>query len=72
MGVEVVWVRLFTPFVGTVVYAFATILGLYLGATYFGSWLYRLRKSRGEGFSNLLLVWLAFFVLLPLVACDTR
>ncbi len=72
MGVEVVWVRLFTPFVGTVVYAFATILGLYLGATYFGSWIYRIRKSRGDGLSNLLLVWLAFSVLLPLVACDTR
>jgi len=72
MGVEVVWVRLFTPFVGTVVYAFAAILGLYLGATYLGSWIYRVRKSRGDRFSNLWLAWLAFSVLLPLVACDTR
>jgi spermidine synthase len=77
MGVEVVWVRLFTPFVGTVVYAFATILGLYLGATYFGSWIYRTRiyrtrKSRGDGLSNLWLALLAFSVLLPLAACDTR
>src|ERR1700730_8061827 len=69
MGVEVVWVRLFTPFVGTVVYAFATILGLYLGATYFGSWLYRNRKSRSDGPSNMVLAWLAFSVLLPLVTC---
>ncbi len=72
MGVEVAWVRMFTPFVGTVVYAFATILGLYLGATYFGSWLYRVRKTRSDRPSKLLLVWLAFSVLVPLVACDTR
>ncbi len=72
MGVEVAWVRMFTPFVGTVVYAFATILGLYLGATYFGSWLYRVRKARSDRPSKLLLVWLAFSVLVPLVACDTR
>ena len=32
MGVEVVWVRLYTPFLGTLVYAFAAILGLYLVA----------------------------------------
>jgi MFS family permease len=72
MGVEVVWVRLFTPFLGTVVYAFATILGLYLGATYLGSWIYRSRKTRGAGLSSLLLVSLAFSVLLPLAVCDTR
>lgn len=72
MGVEVVWVRLFTPFLGTVVYAFATILGLYLGATYLGSWIYRTRKSRGDGLTNSLLVSLAFSVLLPLAVCDTR
>jgi len=72
MGVEVVWVRLFTPFVGTVVYAFATILGLYLGATYFGSWIYRARKSRADGLSALLLALLALAVLLPLAACDAR
>jgi len=72
MGVEVVWVRLFTPFVGTVVYAFATILGLYLGATYFGSWLYRNRKFRSDGLSNMTLASLAFSVLVPLATCDTR
>src|ERR1700691_3505371 len=72
MGVEVVWVRLFTLFLGTVVYAFAAILGLYLGATYLGSWIYRARKSRNDGVNNLLLGLLAFSVLLPLVFCDTR
>jgi spermidine synthase len=45
MGVEVVWVRQFTPYQGTMVYAFATILGLYLVATCLGSQIYR-RWSR--------------------------
>jgi spermidine synthase len=72
MGVEVVWVRLFTPFLGTVVYAFATILGLYLGATYLGSWIYRTRKFRSDALSPLLLALLALSVLMPLAACDTR
>lgn len=72
MGVEVVWVRLFTPFLGTVVYAFAAILGLYLGATYVGSWIYRIRKSRGDELDNLLLASLALSVLIPLATCDMR
>ena len=37
MGAEVVWVRLYTPSLSTVVYAFAIILGLYLIATDLGS-----------------------------------
>lgn len=45
MGAEVVWVRLYTPFLGTLVYAFAAILGLYLIAMYSGSWIYRRRKG---------------------------
>jgi len=45
MGIEVVWIRQFTPYIGTVVYAFATILGLYLLSTFIGSRLYRRSKS---------------------------
>ena len=41
MGAEVVWVRQFTPYVGTVVYAFASLLALYLLSTYAGSKIYR-------------------------------
>jgi spermidine synthase len=41
MGMEVVWVRQYTPYLGNVVYAFATILALYLLATAAGSLLYR-------------------------------
>src|SRR5205809_494128 len=33
MGLEVVWIRQFTPYLGTVVYTFAGILGVYLVAT---------------------------------------
>ena len=36
MGMEVVWVRQFTPYLGTVVYAFAGILCVYLAATFVG------------------------------------
>jgi predicted membrane-bound spermidine synthase len=41
MGAEVVWIRQFTPYLSTVVYAFATILGVYLASTFIGSKIYR-------------------------------
>jgi predicted membrane-bound spermidine synthase len=49
MGMEVVWVRQFTPYLGTVVYAFALILVTYLAATFAGSVVYRRVSSRGGG-----------------------
>jgi len=72
MGVEVVWIRMFTPALGTVVYAFATILALYLGATYIGSRFYRRRKEAHDGPDGFLLSLIAFSVLLPMAACDPR
>jgi spermidine synthase len=72
MGVEVVWIRLFTPALGTVVYAFAAILGLYLAATYAGSLLYRRGKFDASAPSNFFLALLALSVLLPLLLCDPR
>ena len=77
MAMEVVWVRQFTPYVGTVVYAFATILALYLGATFLGSLLYRLRPaSRRNGDDDALRggTWIVAGLagLLPLVATDPR
>ncbi len=72
MGVEVVWIRLFTPALGTVVYAFAIILGLYLGATYVGSLLYRKIKLVEDAPSNFMLALIALSVLLPLMLCDPR
>jgi predicted membrane-bound spermidine synthase len=73
MAMEVVWVRLFTPYLGTVVYSFATILALYLAATFVGS-----RTYRAFGRAGRLLrepgIWagLAVAGLLPLVLADPR
>jgi spermidine synthase len=72
MGMEVVWVREFTPFVGTVVYAFATILGVYLAATFFGSRIYRQWSVRQVKETALLWTLLAIFALLPLVAASPK
>jgi len=72
MGVEVVWIRLYTPALGTVVYAFATILGLYLGATYVGSWFYRRSQSNEPAPSGLLLSLIGLSVVVPLLICDPR
>jgi spermidine synthase len=51
MGIEVVWIRQFTPYIGTVVYAFAQILGVYLLFTFIGSRIYR-RTRAGFGQST--------------------
>lgn len=61
MGAEVVWVRIYTPSLGTFVYAFAAILGIYLVGTYVGSWIYR-HMPRTQVLDNGLL-WLVFGVL---------
>src|SRR5262249_27370682 len=60
------------PALSTVVYAFAAILGLYLGATYLGSLFYRRRQWGADSPSGLLLSLLGFSVLLPLLLCDPR
>jgi spermidine synthase len=80
MAMEVVWVRCYTPYYGTVVYAFATILSVYLLATVMGSAVYRRlsshwsRKQQGgekRGEENPIL-WsvLAACALLPLIAAS--
>jgi spermidine synthase len=72
MGLEVVWIRLYTIFVGTLVYSFATILGVYLAATFIGSSIYRALSRRPSGESRLvwMFVWLA--AVLPLLTADPR
>jgi spermidine synthase len=70
MGMEVVWVREFTPFIGTVVYAFATILGIYLAATFIGSRVYRNWSRRHTQESDLVWTMLALFALFPLVTTN--
>jgi spermidine synthase len=72
MGVEIAWIRIYTPPLGTVVYAFASILGVYLGATYLGSWTYQ-RKGKGLSLDDYLLwILLGFSVLLPFLTADPR
>lgn len=67
MAMEVVWVRRYTPFLGTVVYAFAAILAVYLPATVIGSAVYRRWFSRATAESPVLWMWLAATALLPLM-----
>jgi spermidine synthase len=72
MGAEIVWIRIYTPPLGTVVYAFAAILAAYLGATYLGS---RAYQQKGKGLSvddYLLWTLLGFSVLLPFLTADPR
>jgi spermidine synthase len=72
MGAEVVWIRQFTPYLSSVVYAFAAILGVYLAATFTGSRVYRYwsRSHDQEGG----LVWgvLGFVSLLPLLTASPQ
>ena len=70
MGMEVVWVRQFTPYIGTVVYAFASILAVYLTGTFIGSCVYRNWNSRRVNESTLPWTLLALFSLFPLVAAS--
>jgi spermidine synthase len=76
MGMEVVWIRLYTIYVGTFVYSFATILGSYLLATFIGSTVYRVWSRRrsseqsGQGVLVWLFIWLAS--LIPMLTADPR
>jgi len=70
MGMEVVWVREFTPYIGTVVYAFAGTLAVYLTGTFVGSRIYRSWSSESLNDSSLLWTLLAFCSLFPLLAAS--
>lgn len=77
MAMEVIWVRQFTPYLGTLVYAFATILGLYLAATFVGATAYRWwggRPRAAGSSSSPVHAWALAGVLglAPLFASDPR
>ena len=72
MGMEVIWIRLFTTYIGPVVYAFARILAAYLAATFVGSQLYRIWSRRHHREHPLAWVSLALFGLLALLTADGR
>lgn len=73
MALEVVWTRLFTPVLYTTIYAFASLLAVYLCTTWIGSLLYRRHLTGGRAARPAtLLGGLAATVLLPLFANDPR
>jgi spermidine synthase len=72
MGVEVIWIRLFTPYAGPVVYSFAFILTSYLLATFVGSFLYRRFGANAEWNDPVLWVVLGLVGLLALLTADPR
>jgi spermidine synthase len=73
MGMEVVWVRQFTAHLGSVVYTFAIILGVYLTATFAGAAAYRALRRAGSDTAVVALAGAAGALgLLPLLAADAR
>lgn len=73
MAMEVVWIRAFTPVLGTLVYSFAKLLSTYLFATCAGSYLYRYHSGRNKQMSReQLLVITPICALLPVIAGDPR
>lgn len=73
LALEVVWIRQFTPFMGTTIWTFAAILSLYLLATFGGSQIYRLSLRERPSY-NANLAWSSIAVagLFTAVAADPR
>jgi spermidine synthase len=71
MGLEVIWIRQYTPYLGNLVYSFAAILAVYLISTAAGSFLYRRWTASHTSRSS---VWdwnlLAIGSVLPVFAVD--
>jgi len=76
MAMEVIWIRQFTPYLGPVVYTFASILAVYLAGTFLGSSAYRAAiRSRLRSVAvppSAALALVGLLGLLPLVAADAR
>ena len=72
MGMELIWIRLFTPYIGPVVYSFGMILVAYLLATFAGSQIYRYWSRTRTAESRLTWISLALLGMLPLLTADVR
>ena len=72
MGMEMVWIRELTPYLGTVVYAFASILGTYLLFTFLGSLSYRRWSLRHAQEQGVVWMWLGLAALLPLLTASPK
>jgi len=68
MALEIVWMRAFTPILGTLVYAFSGLLAVYLLSTFIGSATYRRHRARGRVLTvRPLLVLAPITLMLPIV-----
>jgi spermidine synthase len=72
MAAEVVWIRQFTPYLGTMVYSFALILATYLACTFLGSRVYRRQMGKDRYHWPFLWALLALSVVVPLLTADPR
>ena len=72
MATELIWIRLFTPYIGPVVYSFGMILVAYLLATTIGARIYRWWSQTHSEESPLTWISLALFGVLPLLTADSR
>ncbi|MFC1866919.1 fused MFS/spermidine synthase [Thermodesulfobacteriota bacterium] len=73
MSMEVIWIRAFTPVLKTMTYSFASLLTVYLFATWVGSYVYRRHLSLKKVLTDdQLLSCIAAFSLLPIVMNDPR
>ena len=72
MATELIWIRLFTPYIGPVVYSFGMILVAYLLATTIGARIYRWWSQTHTQESPLTWISLALFGVLPLLTADSR
>jgi spermidine synthase len=71
LGMEILWTRQYTAFLGNSVYAFALILWTYLSATFLGCELYRAWSKAERAPRAALLLWAAATIvpfLVPLIA----
>jgi MFS family permease len=72
MGLEVVWMRIYPSVIGTIVYAFAVIIGSYLLATTGGSIAYRLLRRHGlDGRLGWVWPWLVAASVVPFFSAST-
>jgi spermidine synthase len=73
MAMEMVWIRLYTVYIGPLVYSFALILCSYLFGTFVGSSVYR-DASKRKSFVESQAVWvlIPLFGSLPLLLADPR
>lgn len=72
LAMEVVWTRQIVPFLGPVVYSFASMLAVYLAATAAGSRIYRGWVRRAPIHRANVAILAGFCALLPLAAADPR